>query len=51
VLKDGDPFEYAIAGDPNAKLVPLKELNAPKVEASTLDNKKVVELMTAAGLL
>jgi len=51
VLKDGDSFEYSIAGDSNPKLVPLKDLNAPKVEASTLDSKKVVELMTAAGLL
>ncbi len=51
VLKDGDSFEYAIAGDSNSKLVPLKDLDAPKVEASTLDSKKVVELMTAAGLL
>jgi len=51
VLKDGDSFEYSIAGDSNSKLVPLKDLNAPKVEASTLDSKKVVELMTAAGLL
>lgn len=51
ILRDGDSFEYAIAGDANPKLIPLKELDAPKVEASTLDNKKVVELMTAAGLL
>ena len=51
VLKDGDSFEYAINGDANAKLVPLADLHAPKVEASTLDSKKVVELMTAAGLL
>ena len=51
VLKDGDSFEYAVAGDANPKLVPLKDLGAPKVEASTLDSKKVVELMTAAGLL
>lgn len=51
VLKDGDSFEYAISGDANARLVPLADLNAPKVEASKLDSKKVVELMTAAGLL
>lgn len=51
ILRDGDSFEYAIAGDANPKLVPLKDLDAPKVEASTLDGKKVVELMTAAGLL
>jgi iron(III) transport system substrate-binding protein len=53
VLKDGDSFEYAIGKDAasNHKLVPLADLNAPKVEASTLDSKKVVELMTAAGLI
>lgn len=51
ILRDGDSFEYAIAGDANPKLVPLKDLDAPKVEASTLDGKKVVELMTTAGLL
>lgn len=51
ILRDGDSFEYAIVGDANPKLVPLKDLDAPKVEASTLDNKKVVELMTDAGLL
>lgn len=51
ILRDGTSFEYAIAGDANPKLVPLKDLDAPKVEASTLDSKKVVELMTAAGLL
>ncbi|WP_439622470.1 iron ABC transporter substrate-binding protein [Shinella sp.] len=51
ILRDGDSFEYAIAGDANPELVPLKDLDAPKVEASTLDSKKVVELMTAAGLL
>lgn len=51
ILRDGTSFEYAIAGEANPKLVPLKELDAPKVEASTLDSKKVVELMTAAGLL
>ncbi|QWW67628.1 iron ABC transporter substrate-binding protein [Rhizobium sp. WYJ-E13] len=53
VLKDGDSFEYAVGKDAasNDKLVPLADLNAPKVEASTLDSKKVVELMTAAGLI
>lgn len=51
ILRDGMSFEYAIAGEANPKLVPLKDLDAPKVEASTLDSKKVVELMTAADLL
>lgn len=51
ILKNGTSFEYAINGDSNAKLVPIKDLQAPKVDASKLDSKKVVELMTAAGIL
>lgn len=53
ILEDGTSFEYAVGKDAqsNAKLVPLGELHAPKVEASTLDSKKVTELMTAAGIL
>ncbi|KQZ54541.1 iron ABC transporter substrate-binding protein [Rhizobium sp. Root149] len=51
ILKSGTSFEYAINGDANAKLVPIKDLQAPKVDASKLDSKKVVELMTAAGIL
>ena len=53
ILRDGDSFEYAIAigAEANPKLVPLSELDAPKVEPSKLDNKRVTELMTAAGLL
>ena len=53
ILRDGDSFEYAIAtgAEANPKLVPLAELQAPKVEPSELDNKRVTELMTAAGLL
>lgn len=51
ILKDGTSYEYAVSGESNAKLVPLKELNAPKVEASELNSKKVVEMMTAAGLI
>lgn len=53
ILKDGDSYEYAvgIGAESNAKLVPLADLHAPKVEASQLNSKKVVELMTAAGLL
>jgi iron(III) transport system substrate-binding protein len=35
----------------NPKLTPLKELDAPKVEPSTLNSKKVIDLMTQAGLL
>jgi iron(III) transport system substrate-binding protein len=53
VLRDGDSFEYAVGNgaDSNAKLEPLANLQAPKVEPATLDSKKVTELMIAAGLL
>lgn len=53
VLKDGNSFEYAVGegAASNPKLTPLAELDAPGVDASTLDSKKVVELMTQAGLL
>lgn len=52
-LRTNNAFEYAVgvnaASNPN--LVPLKDLDAPKVEPSTLNSKKVIELMTQAGLL
>ncbi|BBD39614.1 iron ABC transporter substrate-binding protein [Aminobacter sp. Y103A] len=53
ILRTGTSFEYAVGtGDEsNPELTPLKDLQAPKVEASKLDSKKVSELMTAAGLL
>lgn len=53
VLRTGKSFEYAVGKDAasNPKLVPLKDLDAPKVDASKLDSKKAVELMTQAGLL
>ena len=53
ILKTGTSFEYAVStgAESNPKLVPLKDLDAPKVEPSKLDSKKVTELMTAAGLL
>lgn len=53
ILKTGNSFEYAVGenAQSNPKLVPLKELDAPVVDASTLDSKKAVELMTQAGLL
>jgi iron(III) transport system substrate-binding protein len=51
ILKTGDSFEYAVNGDSHPKLEPLKALNAPKVEASKLNSKKVTDLMTQAGLL
>lgn len=53
VLRTGDSFEYAVGvgAASNARLVPLSELDAPKVDASRLDQRKVIELMTEAGLL
>ncbi len=53
VLRDGNAFEYTVGSEvpSNPKLVPLAELNAPAVDASKLDAKKVNQLMTEAGLL
>ncbi len=53
ILRDGSSFEYAV-GDgaaSNPKLVPLDQLDAPVIDASRLDSKKVVDLMIQAGLL
>lgn len=52
-LRTNHAFEYAVGVNAasNPKLVPLKDLDAPKVEPSTLNSKKVIELMTQAGLL
>lgn len=53
ILKTGDSYEYAVGvgAASHPKLVPLSELNAPKVEPSKLNSKKVSEMMTQAGLL
>jgi iron(III) transport system substrate-binding protein len=53
ILRTGDSFEYAVGNGAasNRNLVPLAELNAPKVEPSKLNSKKVSDLMTQAGLL
>jgi iron(III) transport system substrate-binding protein len=53
VLRDGDAYEYVVGEGQasNAKLVPLSELDAPQVDDSNLNSKKVVDLMTEAGLL
>ncbi|MGX8893861.1 iron ABC transporter substrate-binding protein [Enterobacter cloacae] len=52
-LRTNNTFEYAVGANAasNPKLVPLNDLDAPKVEPSTLNSKKVIELMTQAGLL
>jgi iron(III) transport system substrate-binding protein len=52
-LKTGTSYEYAVGkgAESNPALVPLKDLQAPKVEASKLNSKKVTDLMTEVGLL
>ena len=53
ILKTGDSYEYAVGNGAasNARLVPLADLQAPKVDPSRLNSKKVSDLMTQAGLL
>ena len=53
VLKNGTSYEYAVGvgAQSNPKLVPLADLDAPKVEPTMLNSRKVTDLMTAAGLL
>ncbi|WP_067818369.1 iron ABC transporter substrate-binding protein [Nocardia inohanensis] len=53
VLRDGDSMEYPVASNvaANPALPPLNTLDAPKIDPSKLDAKKVTQLMTEAGLL
>ncbi|AIY02903.1 ABC-type Fe3+ transporter system, periplasmic component [Arthrobacter sp. PAMC 25486] len=53
ILQTGTSFEYPVASDvaANDQLVPLAELQAPKVDPAKLNSAKVTELMTEAGLL
>lgn len=53
VLKNGTSYEYAVGvgAESNPKLVPLAELEAPAVDPTTLNSRRVTDLMTAAGLL
>lgn len=53
VLRTGTSFEYPVASKvaANPALVPLKELEAPKVDPSKLNSTEVTDLMTEAGLL
>ncbi|MEB2843156.1 extracellular solute-binding protein [Rhizobiales bacterium RZME27] len=52
VLRDGTSFEYAVGkgAASNKALVPLADLDAPKVEPSMLNNAQVTDLMTEAGI-
>src|SRR5215469_9731520 len=53
ILRTGDSYEYAVGvgAQSNPRLVPLADLQAPNVDPSKLNGKKVVELMMQAGLL
>ncbi|MEU2091636.1 iron ABC transporter substrate-binding protein [Nocardia beijingensis] len=53
VLRDGTSLEYPVAAGvaANPALPPLADLQAPAVDPSKLDSKKVTQLMTEAGLL
>jgi iron(III) transport system substrate-binding protein len=53
ILQNGTSFEYPVASDvpANDKLVPLTQLDAPKIDPAKLNSKKVTDLMTQAGLL
>ena len=53
ILRTGSSFEYAVGNGAasNPKLVPLDELDPPAIDPSRLNGRKVIELMTSAGLL
>jgi iron(III) transport system substrate-binding protein len=53
ILTTSKSFEYAVGKgvDSDLKLVPLADLQAPSVEPSKLNSKKVTDLMIGAGLL
>ena len=53
ILQTGTSFEYPVASDvaANPKLVPLKELDAPTIDPSTLDSTLTTNLMTQVGIL
>jgi iron(III) transport system substrate-binding protein len=51
--KDNSSPQYVVGVDAksNPELVPLADLQAPKVDPSKLNGRQVVDLMTAAGLM
>jgi iron(III) transport system substrate-binding protein len=53
ILQTGSSFEYPVASDVAADkaLVPLVDLDAPVLDPSKLDSRRVTDLMTQAGLL
>ena len=53
VLQTTNSFEYPVASDvaANKALLPLVDLDAPVLDPSKLDSRRVTDLMTRAGLL
>jgi iron(III) transport system substrate-binding protein len=53
VLQTTNSFEYPVASDvaANKALLPLVDLDAPVLDPSKLDSRRVTDLMTQAGLL
>lgn len=53
VLRTGDSFEYAVGVNvaSNPRLVPLADLQAPKIDPARLNSTEVTALMLKAGLL
>ena len=51
IITEGTPVAVGSGVESNPKLVPLKELEAPTIDAAKLNGRKVIELMTQAGLL
>jgi iron(III) transport system substrate-binding protein len=53
ILTTSHSFEYAVGkgAESDPKLVPLSDLQAPRIEPSKLNSKKVTDLMIEAGLL
>lgn len=53
ILRSGRSFEYAVGAGmaSNRNLIPLAELQAPKIDMSKLNTLKTTELMLQSGLL
>ena len=53
ILRTGDSFEYAVGvgAASNRNLVPLADLQAPVIDPSKLNSRKVSDLMLQAGLM
>jgi iron(III) transport system substrate-binding protein len=53
ILQTTSSFEYPVASDvaANKALLPLVDLDAPVLDPSKLDSRRVTDLMTQAGLL